>query len=250
MATVGKVTISIANDSQCSPCLSTLLNKDICEACIEKYWYLVDRQADDDCWYNKTQFHEYFGDQCDWYWQQARKRPGGLHHPLVRECEWKKQNPRKVTHAPTIEAEAVSAPIPWQCGRPKGPVISMSRVGHVIIDGCLCHGQEDYIADSIARALKLHGVSGEKDCLVCSQRPREMLLGCGHILTCSACLEKFTHCGICKTPVTHSRNISVPDSGYAHGMYTSVSFGENNSDSEQSGSGVTPTLSASDANSE
>jgi hypothetical protein len=246
MATVDKVTISIANDSQCSPCLSTLLNKDICEACIEKYWYLVDRQADDDCWYNKTQFHEYFGDQCDWYWQQARKRPGGLHHPLVRECEWKKQNPRKVTHAPTIEAEAVSAPIPWQCGRPKGPVIYMSR-GHVIIDGCLCHGQEDYIADSIARALKLHGVSGEKDCLVCSQRPREMLLGCGHILTCSACLEKFTHCGICKTPVTHSRKISVPDSGYAHGMYTSVSFGENNSDSEQSGSGL---LSASDADGE
>ena len=122
MATVGKVTISIASYSQCSPCLSTLLNKDICEACIEKEWFLVERQAGDDCWYNKTQFHEYYGDQCDLLWQQARKRPGGL-HPLVRDCEWKKPNRCKVTHAPTIEAEAVSAPIPWQCGRPKGPVI-------------------------------------------------------------------------------------------------------------------------------
>ena len=122
MATVGKVTISIASYSQCSPCLSTLLNKDICEACIEKEWFLVERQAGDDCWYNKTQFHEYYGDQCDLLWQKARKRPGGL-HPLVRDCEWKKPNRCKVTHAPTIEAEAVSAPIPWQCGRPKGPVI-------------------------------------------------------------------------------------------------------------------------------
>ena len=246
MATVGKVTISIASYSQCSPCLSTLLNKDICEACIEKEWFLVERQAGDDCWYNKTQFHEYYGDQCDLLWQQARKRPGGL-HPLVRDCEWKKPNRCKVTHAPTIEAEAVSAPIPWQCGRPKGPVIYGGGWRYVVIDGCLRHGQEDDVADSIARALKEHGVSGETDCLVCCQRPREMLLGCGHILTCSACLEKFTHCGICKKPVTNSRKISVPDSGYAHGMYTSASFGENNSDSEQSGSGL---LTGSDANSE
>ena len=106
--------------------------------------------------------------------------------------------------------------------------------------------QEDEIAISIAEALEEHGVSGETDCLACSQMPREMLLGCGHILTCSACLEKFTHCGICKEPVKHSLKIPVPDSGYAHGMYTSASFGENNSDSEQSGSGL---LTGSDANS-
>ena len=84
-----QVTMPIANDSQCTPCLSTLLNKNICEACIEKEWYLVKRQAYDDCWYSKTQFHEYFGDRCDLRWQQARRRPGGL-HPLVRDCEWKK----------------------------------------------------------------------------------------------------------------------------------------------------------------
>ena len=243
MATVGKVTISIASYSQCSPCLSTLLNKDICEACIEKEWFLVERQAGDDCWYNKTQFHEYYGDQCDLLWQQARKRPGGL-HPLVRDCEWKKPNRCKVTHAPTIEAEAVSAPIPWQCGKPKGPVI-YTEGRYVVIDGCLRHGRDDDIANSIARALKNHGVSGETGCLVCCQRPREMVLGCGHILTCSACLEKFTHCGICNKPVTRSQK--VPDGGSANCMYAKAPFGENHSGSERSGSGL---LSESDSNHE
>ena len=227
----------LMNDSQCSPCLATLLKKDICEACIEREWYLTFRQADDGCWYSKTAFHKYYGDRCDWHWhwQQARKAPGPV-HPFVRDCEWRKPNPRKVTHSPTVEAEAVSAPIPWQRGRPTGPVIFIGS-GLVIIDRCLKFRQEDEIAISIAKALEEHGVSGETDCLACSQMPREMLLGCGHILTCSACLEKFTHCGICKEPVTHSLKIPVPDSDYL----------QNNNDSERSGSGA---LSPSDVDSE
>ena len=258
MATVGKVTI--ANDQplisssldprqqrQCSPTLSTLLNNNICEACIEREWYLAERQSDDSCWYNKTQFHEYYRDQCDWYWQQAKKRP--RLYPLARAREWKYPNDRKVTNAPTVEAEAVSAPIRRQCGRPEeGPVILMSKgCRHAIIDGCLHEGREEDIVEDIARALKLHGVSGKTDCLVCSQRPREMLLGCGHLLTCSACLDKFTNCEICEKPITLFCKISIPDSGYAHGLHKNASSGEANSFSEQSGSGL---LSGSDAISE
>ena len=231
----------VADDSQCTPCLSTLLNENICESCIEREWYLTKRQATDGFWYSKMQFREKLGDQYELRWQQAREWPGGL-HPLARDCEWKKHTPCKVTHAPTVESDAVSAPIPWQCGMLRGPVICGWEGMHVVIDGCL---HDDYIVNSIVRALKNHGVCGKTGCVVCCQRPREMVLGCGHILTCSACLEKFTHCGICNKPVTRSQK--VPDGGSANCMCAEASFAENHSDSERSGSGL---LSESDSDHE
>ncbi len=50
---------------------------------------------------------------------------------------------------------------------------------------------------------------GLKQCMVCSESPRDTLLGpCGHILTCSVCVTRITRCLSCKEEITTRTKVS------------------------------------------
>ncbi len=49
---------------------------------------------------------------------------------------------------------------------------------------------------------------GRKSCVMCSERPRDVLLGpCGHVVTCSGCAGRLKRCLLCKEEVVSTTKV-------------------------------------------
>jgi hypothetical protein len=86
-------------------------------------------------------------------------------------------------------------------------------------------------------------------CLVCSTRPREVRVQCGHLFACTKCIEGLSICVICRKPIYANYNIRHTAGGSASGSANELGRGYDRgagsesdrgsgSDSQQPGEGI------------
>ena len=46
-------------------------------------------------------------------------------------------------------------------------------------------------------------------CIICDDQPRDVILQCGHVVSCLACTERLINCPICRTAITEIRQAFI-----------------------------------------